>query len=359
MRIAWLLPNLHSGGGVRAALELGSRLAQRGHTFYLFVPRGRRKMSAQEGINIIECGPKVKNPLLAVFVGLGSMLFKIPQCDVIIGSMPPYALLARWIGWLRQIPSVNYVLNDDVHFFDDRSFIKSTWVLKVYRFAARRSIRKMLIMTNSHWTATRIVAEGGERPFAIVQSGFEPVQFFSEQIKNPDNKETVLMTVGRRARWKGLTDLITALNFIDKQRFQFYLIIATQENLDLTQANFDYKIIKPEGDGALAALYRRADIFIHPSWFEGFGLPPLEAQACGAAVISTDCGGVREFLTNGENALIVPPRQPRALARAIEKLIEDPELRRRLRERGLETASNWTWERMADKFEHALLSCGH
>ncbi|HHE46704.1 MAG TPA: glycosyltransferase, partial [Bacteroidetes bacterium] len=94
--------------------------------------------------------------------------------------------------------------------------------------------------------------------------------------------------------------------------------------------------------------------FIHSSWFEGFGMPPLEAQACGLAVISTDSGGVREFLTDQVNALIVPPREPRTMAAAVERIIGDETLRRRLISGGLESCVNFTWDRVADRFEDAL-----
>ncbi len=354
MTIVWLLPNLNIGGGVRAAVELGSQLTKRNHIVYLVIPKGRKKIKIYDGLNIIECGLKSKNPILAVLFGLTFMIFKIPKCDIIIGSMPPFAILSKVIGWFKQIPSVNYVLNDDVNFFNDKTYIKSDVLLRIYRFFARLSIRHTKIITNSHWTATRVVSEGGAKPFAIVPSGYNPNIFKPQNSLINKHQDTVLMTIGRKVRWKGLSDLIQALNLIDKEKFPFRLLIVTQEDLDTVDAKFAYEIIKPVNDEELVSLYHRGDIYIHPSWFEGFGLPPLEAMACGIAVISTDCGGVREFLTDGVNALIVPPREPRTLARAIEKLIENPDLRNRLVENGLKVAPDWTWERIADKFENAL-----
>ena len=83
-------------------------------------------------------------------------------------------------------------------------------------------------------------------------------------------------------------------------------------------------------------------------------MPPLEALASGLAVVATDSGGVREFLRDRENALLVSPREPRALAKAIRMLMLDSNLRRRLAERGLAEARLFTWESAADKFEQAL-----
>jgi glycosyltransferase involved in cell wall biosynthesis len=78
-------------------------------------------------------------------------------------------------------------------------------------------------------------------------------------------------------------------------------------------------------------------------------------MACGLAVVATDSGGVREYLRNGENTLIVSPREPCSLARAIQKLMEDSDLRRRLTKQGLADSLDFTWDKAADKFEKALL----
>jgi len=165
-----------------------------------------------------------------------------------------------------------------------------------------------------------------------------------------------LVAVGRKPLWKGMPELIEALNQINQEQYSFVLKVLTQDDLDFSRATFEYEIVKPANDTELAEHYRWGDIFVHSSWFEGFGLPPLEAQACGLAVVATNSGGVCEFLKHKENALIVPPREPRTMAKAVVKLIEDQKLRDRLIKRGLETCQDFTWDRLTDKFESVLLS---
>jgi glycosyltransferase involved in cell wall biosynthesis len=91
--------------------------------------------------------------------------------------------------------------------------------------------------------------------------------------------------------------------------------------------------------------YRAAEIFIYPSLYEGFGLPPLEAMACGTPVITSNTSSLPEVV--GDAALLVDPYDVDAIADALARLLEDAELRQRLREAGLARARLFSWERTA------------
>jgi len=92
----------------------------------------------------------------------------------------------------------------------------------------------------------------------------------------------------------------------------------------------------------LRDLYRGAKIFVYPSRAEGFGIPPLEAMACGAPVVATRVGAIPEFA--GDAALLVDPGDRDGLREAIARLLRDPALRRELRARGPERAKRYRWE---------------
>ncbi len=356
MKIGYLLPNLHLTGGSRVAVEIGKRLSAIGWDFYIIIPKGRNRMADDEtGIKVVECGAPAQNPLLAVLTGSLGMYFKIPEVDALVASMPVYALLGRIIGNRRNIPAVNYVLNDDVHFFDDGSYLKSPFLRAVYRFLARKSIKTDFLIANSHWTATRCVTEGGDKPFAIVPSGYDPDYFYQTEPKKNLNNPVRFVTVGRIALWKGFADLIEALNLIDINKRPFVLRVITQDNLDATKAAFPVEMVKPKNDRELADFYRWGDVFLHSSWFEGFGLPPLEAQACGLPIVATNSRGIGEFLKDGFNAAFAPPRDPRSMADKIEWLIDRNETRLRFIENGLKSCRRFTWDNVADKFEKTLI----
>ncbi len=95
----------------------------------------------------------------------------------------------------------------------------------------------------------------------------------------------------------------------------------------------------------LRELYRGATAFVYPSHFEGFGIPPLEAMACGAPVIATRTGAIPEYA--GDAALLVRPRDRYGLADALERLLQSDSLRRELRARGPERARRYRWDRSA------------
>jgi glycosyltransferase involved in cell wall biosynthesis len=106
---------------------------------------------------------------------------------------------------------------------------------------------------------------------------------------------------------------------------------------------------------AMADFYRRCDVFVFPSLAEGFGLPALEAMACGCAVVTTACGGVDSFARPEVNCLMVRPGDPPALGAAIERLARDRELRARLAREGLATAGHFDRERSLDRLADLLI----
>jgi len=95
----------------------------------------------------------------------------------------------------------------------------------------------------------------------------------------------------------------------------------------------------------LRALYSHADCFVYPSLYEGFGLPPLEAMACGAPVIASNASCFPEVLADA--AVQVDPRDPAALAAAIAAVVEDESLTSALRDKGFDRVKRFSWERTA------------
>jgi glycosyltransferase involved in cell wall biosynthesis len=100
-------------------------------------------------------------------------------------------------------------------------------------------------------------------------------------------------------------------------------------------------------DADLPTLYAGADLFVYPSLYEGFGLPPLEAMACGTPVLTSNTSSLPEVV--GDAGVTVDPRDERAIASAIERILSDARLRERLAEAGIRRAAEFTWERTAQQ----------
>jgi glycosyltransferase involved in cell wall biosynthesis len=96
----------------------------------------------------------------------------------------------------------------------------------------------------------------------------------------------------------------------------------------------------------LVPLYRAADVLLYPSRYEGFGLPPLEAMACGTPVVAAAAGSLPEVLDGA--CPLVDPTDHAALAAAVRRLVEDPAAREDAIRRGRARAAGYRWETTAD-----------
>jgi len=100
-------------------------------------------------------------------------------------------------------------------------------------------------------------------------------------------------------------------------------------------------------DLELVTLYSMADVFAFPSFFEGFGIPPLEAMACGAPVITSNTSSLPEVV--GDAALLIDPNDVDALAQAILRLLSNEQLRMELVQKGYQRVQQYTWAMSARK----------
>ena len=105
------------------------------------------------------------------------------------------------------------------------------------------------------------------------------------------------------------------------------------------------RFLGPIPDADLPALYAGADLFVTASLYEGFGLPALEAMGCGTPVACSDTSSLPEVV--GDAGVLFDPLDVEAIAAAIQHVMSDPELRAALRQRGLERAAQFSWDRVA------------
>ena len=114
-------------------------------------------------------------------------------------------------------------------------------------------------------------------------------------------------------------------------------------------------LLSPEHEELAREVYGKAKIFVQASRLEGLGLTPVEAMACGAALVSTDCGGSRDYARHDETGVVVPSEDSLAMATAVEALLDDDPRRHRLASAGIAHVDrSFQWSRSGELLVAAL-----
>jgi glycosyltransferase involved in cell wall biosynthesis len=199
----------------------------------------------------------------------------------------------------------------------------------VARLALGRASAAIAVSTQLAEAARRC----GARDVEVIPNGIDLPSAMGAEADPPE-----VLFVGRLAAEKGIEDLLAAAEGLD-------LVVAGDGPL------------RGRVPGALGfvphqrvqTLYARAAVVVCPSRSEGFGLACAEAMAHGRAVVATGVGGLVDLVRDGETGLLVPPRDPAALRAAIDRLLGDPALRRRLGEAArAHVAAHCSWERVTE-----------
>jgi glycosyltransferase involved in cell wall biosynthesis len=171
----------------------------------------------------------------------------------------------------------------------------------------------------------------GATSVRVIPSGVE----VPDRAAEPDHPPHILYA-GRLSEEKGVLDLVEAARGLP-------LVVAGDGPLrDRVPGALGF--VPHDG---LLELYDRASIVVCPSHREGFGVVCAEAMAHARPVVAAAVGGLRDLVLDGETGLLVPPRNPAGLRAALERLLDDPELRRRLGEAGRDRArTSLSWQRV-------------
>ena len=168
------------------------------------------------------------------------------------------------------------------------------------------------------------------------------------------------ITIGRLEAKKNIVNLVKAFTLFKARRGvgdPLYLVLVGNpgfgyEEIEKAIAESSVKeyIIRlgyiPEADKPY--LLNAAEALIHPAWYEGFGIPPVEAMACGCPVLASNIGALTEVM-GPEAALYFPPSEPEAMVTAMNRIVDESGLKQKLRMAGLIRASKYTWRTTAEK----------
>ncbi|MCP9933389.1 glycosyltransferase family 4 protein [Cyanobium sp. Candia 9D4] len=360
MRIAFLdswLQDVAEGSGTAAAIGgLAGALIARGHTVERLVPEGAwprnlllrrlwfnltlpRRLAAAEG-------------RYDLVVGFDIDGFRVAnRCPV------PYVCCIKGVlaeesrcesGWPRVM----------------------LWGLsRLERLNARRA---PLVLSTSRYCCERIEAHYGvpaER-LRLVPEGIDTV-LWNPAAEDPAalavldgaREPHTVLCVARQYPRKRVADLITAFAAVHQRLPTARLVVigdgpehgALRELVERLELGAVVQLLGAlPDDGAVRDWYRRSAVFCLPSIQEGFGIVFLEAMASGLPVVSTTATAIPEVVPHGRAGLLVPPRDPAALAEALLKLLTDSELQHSCRAHGRGHVAPFRWDRVAERFLEAV-----
>jgi len=229
----------------------------------------------------------------------------------------------------------------------------------------KRLIKRLdRIVTISRCTLEDIVSMGFDRQkVSIIHPGVNKCAFQREVSNSKDIVD--ILFVGHCSYEKGLLHLVEAFSLLDRSNLQLHIVGSTDYQPDFFKdlkafiekkgMEKDIIIHRRVSDEELSSIYSTADIFVLPSLWEGFGIVYLEAMCAKLPIIATNVSAIPEVVIDGENGILVPPEDSPALAKALETLINSPDLRIRYGERGYEMVQQAnTWDDVGRQFYSLL-----
>ena len=293
------------------------------------------------------------------FRALSSRLRKGERWDLIHDvQCLGYGLLGLRALGLPVVTTVHHPLSVDrrASFIRDETLQEAVGTMKFYPIGMQAFVARHIdrVLTSSEQSARQIIADFGVAPARVrnVLNGLDTDLFCPDQ--KVERSAAEILCIGRASDPnKGIRILIQALaalpagcrlTLVDNDDpgnavFKWARQAGVADRLSVTG-----RIVTAE----LVQLYRRATVVVVPSRYEGFGLPAVEAMACGTPVVACRAGALPEVMRLSGGGLLVEKDDPAALAHGISTLLEKPELRARLGRRGRErVVSSLSWPRVA------------
>jgi glycosyltransferase involved in cell wall biosynthesis len=269
----------------------------------------------------------------------------MPPADVTVATAFPTALPVHLYG---HGAGVYFAQHDESitapHDFDDP---------ELARGEARLSFSLPLQrIVNSSWLQTRLREHYGADSEPCLNAVAHD-EFFPDGRPAPGAPFTVVSYGGRDAEWKGFDAAAEAIALARAELGEVRWLVYGGARLPPDNPIAPYEDRGFLTGAALRRFYGEGHVLLAPSWYESFPLFPLEAMACGVAVVTTPYG-TEDYARDEETALVVPPRDPRAMAAALVRLARDPEGRAALAERGRAAAGDFTWERSVERMDALL-----
>lgn len=288
---------------------------------------------------------------------------KIPECDVFWS--PHYNVPLLPVRAAKRLVTIH----DICHLVYPASVLQKMYARLLLKAAVKFSD---VVLTVSEFSKKEIVEKLNAPPdkVKVIYNGVDvslfrplPSQEIARVMHKYNLPDRFILFVGNLKPHKNVKKLIMAFeSFIQPAYNDLYLLIigrksglrtVDKETLKLISTNKKIIFLENIKFEDLPAIYNAAQVFVFPSLYEGFGLPPLEAMACGTPVVVSDIPPLKEVCA--EAAVYVDPNSVYSIAENVKKVLQDSLLSSRLSETGLNRLKLFKWDFAADKFLDIIL----
>lgn len=332
LRVTYLIPHHQLTGGMKMLMEQIRYLRRRGH-YVRAVSKGL---------------PAVLPPWTDVAVDSEYCLGANDRLDSACADSDVVVA-----GFIHQLPEAAtltlptfYWEQGHEYLFDDRSVPQSS---KFHALFAH-SMRLPHLLAGVSPIVQQILKRRFNRTAGLVVNGIDTERFRPGE---RPKRNRVLLVGNPRLRFKGFPEALQALSLVHQRLGHLEVTWVSQVPVQV-EAPFPVKVLVNPPQDRLPEIYREADVFVSASFYEAFGLPPLEAMASGVPVVATDSGGIRTYARPGENCLLADPGDVESLAWGILQVLLNPDIADFLSAEGRRTAEAFTWDRAIDQLEDAL-----
>jgi glycosyltransferase involved in cell wall biosynthesis len=350
MQITFILPSFIATpmGGVKVIHEYANRLTQMGHRIALVYPlitdqnqlTGIFKTNLRALYNRIT---KVTEDLyytpdsrVTVLVVKKAIPRYLPKADFIVATGWQTAY------WVAKLPADYgrkiYLLQHFETYFRQKQAVLATYHLPLTKIAIAR------------WIIDKLNAIG-ENALGPLGNAINHTEFFLN--KELSDRPIDIIGIYHHLKVKGPKDLIQTLCALKRRQNITAVLIASRRPVHHIP-RWIKVVVRPSTE-SLRELYNSAKVFLHTSRSEGWGLPVMEAMACGCAIVASCNKGVLEYLVHNKNALLAPIGNIDTLRQQVTYLLDNENLRNTLVKNGLDTLNNYSWESLTNIFENILI----
>ena len=350
MKVSFVLPGFSRKpvGGYKIAFEYANRLARHGYNVELIfinnnslkrqkLPHTLRKqllfLATQYEPTWFKLNKKIKK-----ISYLDSSFSQKIKTDVAIATAVETAYPTKRIC----------VANKKYYFIQD---FEDWNVSKDYLYSTYRLGFKNIVIAK--WLK-KIVDKYSLEPSTYIRNPINTMQY--KVYKDVDKRDTY--TIGmlyHSADYKGSSETLNSICKLKSKFPKLKIIMFGTCNPPVNLPKW-IKYYKNASQKRTIEIYNRISIFVSGSIREGFGLTGLESMACGAALVTTNYDGAKEYAINNVNALTVPVKDWNALCDKVEFLLRNNDVRKRLAEQGVKTAQNFSWDNAYQKLVNIIVN---